>query len=174
MRILVFAAFAATTAAASGCANECRPRVSNQTTVQQTPFSADIQACQTQGTCFSLCRDVFKISATDIVSCEIQKMGPSTVTVRVIVSDPARCEAGADDVYLDWGDDTGYEDASGCDDDSCDDGSTDDGSTDGSTDDGGSTDGGSTDGGSTDDGGDGSTDAAHVAAHRPIVVAPHR
>jgi hypothetical protein len=130
---------------ATGCTQVCHTQVSNETTTQRTAFEADIAAC-TQGTCVQLCADVFQIHATDIAMCQLEKEATSTITVRVIVNDPARCEAGADDIYLDWGDDDGYEDDSGDDsndgyqDDSGDgyeDDSGDDGSTDGSTDDGG-------------------------------------
>ncbi len=145
----------------------CHSQVSNQTTTQRTAYEADITACNAQNECVPLCKDVFQIQAVDIASCEIRKSDLSTVTVRVIVNDPARCEAGATDAYLDWGDDDGYEDDNGCDNDdgSCDDGSADDGD-DGSDD--GSTDDGSTDDGSSDDG---STDDAvpHVPAAAPGV-----
>jgi len=149
--------------AAAGCTDVCHPQVSNTAIVQRPGFEAEIDACNAQSVCAPLCADVFKVNQGDIMMCEVTKLEPSTATVKVIVSDPARCEAGGDDLYLDWGDDDGYEDDSGCDDSSCDDG-TDDGSTDdGSTDDG-------TDDGSTDDGtDDGTTDVAHV---HPGRVAP--
>jgi hypothetical protein len=164
MRVLILASFAVLT----GCTDVCHPQVTNTAVVQRPGFEAEIDACNTQFVCKPLCADVFKIDASDIVVCEVTKLELSSATIKVMVNDPARCESGADDIYLDWGDDTGYEDDSGCDDGSCDDG-TDDGSTDdGSTDDG-STDDGSTDDGSTDDG---TTDAAHLHTTPAHTLAP--
>jgi ferredoxin len=169
MRALILAVLA------TGCTQVCHTQVSNEKTTQSTAFQTDIAACTGQNNCVQLCADVFQIQASDIATCQLEKQATSTITVRVIVNDPARCEAGADDIYLDWGDDDGYEDDSGCDDDSCSDGSTDDG------DDGDDGDGGD---GSTDDGGDGTTDdggdgdaiphlpATHAGAHYSL--APQR
>jgi len=159
----------------AGCTDVCHSQVSNQATTQRTAFEAEIAACTNQNNCVPLCTDVFQIHATDVADCEIQKSDLSTVTVRVIVNDAARCEAGATDLYLGWGDDDGYEDDDGCDDGSCDDGSTDDGGDDGSTDDGG--DDGGDSGDSGDDGGDGTDDATpHLPAGSAVhyTLAPQR
>jgi hypothetical protein len=148
----------------AGCTDVCHSQVANQATVQRPGFEAEIEACNAESVCAPLCRDVFKIQATDISTCEVTKLDASVATVRVVVNDQARCEAGATDLYLDWGDD----DDGTCDDGSCDDdGSTDDGTDDGSTDDG--TDDGSTDDGSTDD-------AVHLPAgsNRSYTLAPRR
>lgn len=162
MRVLLLAA---SVVLAAGCTDVCHPQASNTAIVQRPGFEAEIDACNTQSVCAPLCADVFKVNQTDIMTCEVTKLEASTATIKVVVSDPARCESGGDDVYLDWGDDDGYEDDSGCDDSSCDDGSTDDGTDDGSTDDGSTDDGGDTgDDGSTDD-------AAHVHP-APRSVAP--
>jgi hypothetical protein len=157
MRAIILVLAASTAGIATGCSQTCHTEVSNSATAQRTNFESDIDACNTHDYCAPLCADVFKINQTDISTCEITKLEPSAVSVRVVVNDAARCESGATDSYLGWGDDEGYEDDDGCDDSSCD---SDDGSTDSSDD--GSTDDGSTDDGDDGDDGDDTDDAAHV------------
>jgi hypothetical protein len=169
MRAIILVLAASTAGIATGCSQTCHTEVTNSATAQRTNFEGDVDACNTHDYCAPLCADVFKIDQTDISTCEITKLEQDTVSVRVVVNDAARCEAGATDLYFGWGDDEGYEDDDGCDDSSCDSDDSGDGSTDSSDD--GSTDSGD-DGG--DDGGDDCTDdAAHVqpgAGHH--VLAP--
>jgi hypothetical protein len=157
MRAILLVLAASTAGIATGCSQTCHTEVSNSATAQRTDFEGDVDACNTHDYCAPLCADIFKINQTDISTCEITKLEQSSVSVRVVVNDAARCESGATDSYLGWGDDEGYEDDDGCDDGSCDsddsgyeDDSGDDGSTD-SGDDGGGDDGGGDDGGDTDD-----------------------
>ncbi|HEY1549117.1 MAG TPA: hypothetical protein VGG28_14935 [Kofleriaceae bacterium] len=176
MRAILLVLAASTAGIATGCSQTCHTEVSNSATAQRTGFDGEIDACNTHDYCAPLCADIFKINQADISTCEITKLELSAVSVRVVVNDAARCEAGADDLYLGWGDDEGYEDDDGCDDGSCD--SDDSGYQDDSGDDDGSTDTGDDDGGGDDGGGDddGGDDDAAVHArptHGHYVLAPY-
>src|ERR1700734_599216 len=116
MRAIIFVLVASTAGIATGCSQTCHTEVSNSATSQRASFESDIAACNASDYCAPLCADIFKINQTDISTCEITKLAQSSVSVRVVVNDAARCEAGATDIYLGWGDDEGYEDDDGCDD----------------------------------------------------------
>lgn len=171
MRAILLVLAASTAGLASGCSQTCHTEVSNSATAQRTDFEGDVDACNAHEYCAPLCADIFKINQADISTCEITKLELSTVSVRVVVNDAARCESGATDAYFGWGDDDGYEDDDGtCDDGSCD--SDDSGYQDDSGDDG-STDSGDDGGDDGGDSGDDTDDAVHVqpgAGHH--VLAP--